>query len=167
MHAVVKLCWRVSQHAPWRPLPSYPLRRRLLAASSSLPRRRLLAASSPPRRLTRMQADIASAHVVHVQIPNFQLFMSKMSTTMCLSRVHSCVSRLCVFLPYDFKLYIIMLCLESAMSLAGAQCITACTLPRVPCPDSRNQVQPVSNSARHRMRKQGERGGAELRLALS
>ena len=36
-----------------------------------------------------------------------------------------------------------------------------------PSPDSRNQVQPVSNSARHRMRKQGERGGAELRLALS
>ena len=27
-----------------------------------------------------------------------------------------------------------MLCLESAMSLAGAQCITACTLPRVPTP---------------------------------
>ena len=53
---------------------------------------------------------------------------------MCLSRVHSCVSRLCVFFPYDFKLYIIMLCLESAMSLAGAQCITARTLPRVPTP---------------------------------
>ena len=66
---------------------------------------------------------------------------SKMSTTMCLSRVHSCVSRLCVFLPYDFKLYIIMLYLESAMSLAGAKCITVCALyarspfwPRVPTP---------------------------------
>ena len=68
-----ELCWRVSQHAPWRPLPSYPLRRRLLAASSSPPRRRLLAASSPSPRHTRMQAEIASAHVVHVQIPNFQL----------------------------------------------------------------------------------------------
>ena len=42
--------------------------------------------------------------------------------------------------------------------------------PRVPTllsPVINSSAAPLSNSARHRMRKQGERGGAELRLALS
>ena len=101
-----ELCWRVSQHAPWRPLPSYPLRRRLLAASSSPPRRRLLAASSPPPRLTRMQAEIASAHVVHVQMVHVQDVHYYVCVRV-MTGVVTCawfVSRLCVFLPHEFKM---------------------------------------------------------------
>ena len=59
-------------------------------------------------------------------------------------------------------------CNESRRSKMHHGVRALCALPLLaPSPDSRNQVQPVSNSARHRMRKQGERGGAELRLALS
>jgi hypothetical protein len=75
--------------------------------------------------------------------------------------------------PMDFKLCIsIMLCLEAATPEQRPTHHTRVHAPRLRVPTLLSPVinssaAPLSNSARHRMRKQGERGGAELRLALS
>jgi hypothetical protein len=174
VHAVVELCWRVSQHAHLAAFAflstASPPPRRLLLASSPPPPRRLLAASPPHAHAGRdcecscCPRPNSEFPIFYVQDVHNYMFVRVM---IVLSRVHSCVSRLCVFLHHDFELYINYHHVVSRVCNESRRSTMNHGVHAPPSPDSRNQVQPVSNSARHRMRKQGERGGVELRLALS